>query len=44
CLQQGYDYRTAGHILGIPAGTVASRLSAARAVLRSCLRDEEAPR
>ena len=32
--QEGFDYRTAGRILGIPPGTVGSRLCAAHAVLR----------
>ena len=35
---QGLDYRHAAEILGIPSGTVASRLSTARSVLRSALR------
>ena len=36
-LEQDFDYRTAGRILGIPPGTVASRLAAARATLARCL-------
>jgi len=36
-IQQGYDLRSAGEILGIPAGTVGSRLTAARAALRRVL-------
>jgi RNA polymerase sigma-70 factor (ECF subfamily) len=31
----GYDYDTAGEVLGVPRGTVASRLSAARTRFRS---------
>jgi RNA polymerase sigma-70 factor (ECF subfamily) len=31
---QGFDYRESAHILGIPEGTVASRLNRARASLR----------
>ena len=34
---EGFDYRTAGEVLGVPAGTVASRLNRARAVLRHSL-------
>lgn len=34
---QGFDYESAGTILGIPAGTVASRLNRARAQLRDAL-------
>jgi RNA polymerase sigma-70 factor (ECF subfamily) len=34
---QGFDYRTAAEVLGIPAGTVASRLNRARAALRRAL-------
>ncbi len=34
---QGFDYVEAGEILGIPAGTVGSRLSIARASLRRAL-------
>jgi RNA polymerase sigma-70 factor, ECF subfamily len=33
----GFDYRAAGEILGVPAGTVASRLNRARAALRHTL-------
>lgn len=32
--REGYDYATTAQILGIPAGTLASRLSTARAALR----------
>ncbi len=35
--RDGYDYRAAGKLLGIPRGTVASRLSAARSRLRASL-------
>lgn len=38
---QGYDYTAAGEVLGIPAGTVASRLSRARATLRLALTDDD---
>jgi RNA polymerase sigma-70 factor (ECF subfamily) len=34
---QGFDYRAAAEVLGIPAGTVASRLNRARAALRDAL-------
>jgi RNA polymerase sigma-70 factor (ECF subfamily) len=34
---QGFDYREAGRVLGVPEGTVASRLSRARAALRRSL-------
>ncbi len=33
----GYDYRTAAEVIGIPEGTVSSRLAAARARLRRLL-------
>jgi RNA polymerase sigma-70 factor (ECF subfamily) len=33
----GFDYRDAGEILGVPAGTIASRLNRARARLRHAL-------
>lgn len=36
--QEGYDYRTAGEIIGVPAGTVSSRVSTARATVRRLLR------
>ncbi len=36
--REGYDYTTTAAILGVPMGTLASRLSAARATLRRCLR------
>lgn len=36
---QGFDYRAAAEVLGIPAGTVASRLNRARAVLRDALEE-----
>ena len=35
--RDGYDYRAAARVLGIPRGTVASRLSAARTCLRAAL-------
>jgi RNA polymerase sigma-70 factor, ECF subfamily len=35
--RDGFDYRAAGEVLGIPAGTVASRLNRARASLRHTL-------
>jgi RNA polymerase sigma-70 factor (ECF subfamily) len=38
-LEEGLDYETAAHVLGVPPGTVASRLSAARAALARCLED-----
>ena len=34
---QGFDYRAAGEVLGVPSGTIASRLNRARAVLRRAL-------
>jgi RNA polymerase sigma-70 factor, ECF subfamily len=34
---QGFDYRQAGEVLGVPEGTVASRLNRARASLRTAL-------
>jgi RNA polymerase sigma-70 factor, ECF subfamily len=37
--QEGYDYRTAGEIIGVPAGTVSSRVSIARATVRRLLSD-----
>jgi RNA polymerase sigma-70 factor (ECF subfamily) len=37
---QGFDYRSAGEVLGIPEGTVASRLNRARASLRRALEDD----
>ena len=44
-LKEGLDHQTAARVLGVPPGTVASRLSAARAALARCLeeprRDEE---
>jgi RNA polymerase sigma-70 factor (ECF subfamily) len=36
---QGFDYRSAAYVLGIPEGTVASRLNRARALLRRTLQD-----
>jgi RNA polymerase sigma-70 factor (ECF subfamily) len=33
----GFDYQSAGEVLGVPAGTVASRLNRARAALRHSL-------
>ena len=35
--RDGYDYATTAEILGVPMGTLASRLSTARATLRRCL-------
>jgi RNA polymerase sigma-70 factor (ECF subfamily) len=35
---EGFDYTTASRVLGIPIGTVASRLNRARGTLRSALR------
>lgn len=35
--QFGYDYRTAAEALGVPVGTVASRVSVARVPLRAVL-------
>jgi RNA polymerase sigma-70 factor (ECF subfamily) len=44
-LEEGLDHQTAARVLGVPPGTIASRLSAARAALVRCLeeprRDEE---
>jgi RNA polymerase sigma-70 factor (ECF subfamily) len=34
---QGFDYRSAGEVLGVPEGTIASRLNRARAALRQAL-------
>jgi RNA polymerase sigma-70 factor (ECF subfamily) len=39
--RDGYAYHDAAEVLGIPMGTLASRLSAARAALRRALSDEE---
>jgi RNA polymerase sigma-70 factor (ECF subfamily) len=39
----GFDYATASRVLGIPAGTLASRLNRARASLRAALATEGAP-
>jgi len=36
--REGYDYATTAGVLGVPMGTLASRLNAARATLRRCLR------
>jgi RNA polymerase sigma-70 factor, ECF subfamily len=38
---QGFDYRGAGEVLGVPAGTIASRLNRARAALRRALEEYE---
>lgn len=38
--RDGYDYRMAADVLGVPIGTIASRLSAAREVLRRELEKE----
>jgi RNA polymerase sigma-70 factor, ECF subfamily len=40
-LEEGLDHQTAAQVLGVPPGTIASRLSAARAALARCL---EGPR
>ena len=37
---QGFDYRSAGKVLGVPEGTVASRLNRARAGLRRALGEQ----
>jgi len=37
--QYGYDYRTAAEVVGVPEGTVSSRLAAARVRLRRVLRE-----
>ena len=37
---QGYDYREAADVLGVPEGTVASRLARARGRLRAILAEE----
>jgi RNA polymerase sigma-70 factor, ECF subfamily len=34
---EGFDYRAAGEVLGVPAGTIASRLNRARGALRRAL-------
>jgi RNA polymerase sigma-70 factor (ECF subfamily) len=39
--QEGYDYQTAGEIIGVPPGTVSSRVSNARASVRRLLRDSD---
>jgi RNA polymerase sigma-70 factor (ECF subfamily) len=36
----GFDYRSAAEVLGIPEGTVASRLNRARAALRQTLQEQ----
>jgi RNA polymerase sigma-70 factor, ECF subfamily len=38
-LEEGFDHRTAAEVLGVPEGTVASRLAAARSTLRKLLRE-----
>jgi RNA polymerase sigma-70 factor, ECF subfamily len=38
---QGFDYKDAASVLGVPAGTVASRLSRARAALRRAVSNVE---
>jgi len=35
--RDGFDYRSAAAVLGVPVGTIGSRLSSARARLRHCL-------
>jgi RNA polymerase sigma-70 factor (ECF subfamily) len=42
--RDGYDYRAAARLLGIPRGTVASRLNGARAQLRTALGLGQVPR
>ena len=37
---QGFDYRSAGEVLRVPEGTIASRLNRARAALRRALEGE----
>jgi RNA polymerase sigma-70 factor (ECF subfamily) len=37
---QGFGYRDAGAVLGVPAGTIASRLNRARAALRRALGEQ----
>jgi RNA polymerase sigma-70 factor (ECF subfamily) len=37
---EGFDYTAASRVLGVPVGTVASRLNRARSALRSALRPE----
>ncbi|MEV6617149.1 sigma-70 family RNA polymerase sigma factor [Streptomyces sp. NPDC051051] len=44
CLGEGLDYQAAAEALGIPAGTVASRLSRARRKLRTLTADAPAGR
>jgi RNA polymerase sigma-70 factor (ECF subfamily) len=39
--RDGYDYRTTASALGVPVGTLASRLSAARTALRRALQGRE---
>jgi RNA polymerase sigma-70 factor (ECF subfamily) len=41
CLQLGFDYRSAAEVMGIPEGTVASRLAHARSVLLDALGEAE---
>ena len=41
CIQQGLDLAAAATVLGIPYGTVGSRLAHARQVLRQALSDKE---
>jgi len=38
-LEEGLDHHTAARVLGVPPGTIASRLSAARAALVRCLQE-----
>ena len=38
-LEEGLDHHTAAQVLGVPPGTIASRLSAARAALVKCLEE-----
>ena len=41
--REGYDYVTTATVLDVPVGTLASRLNAARATLRRCLRASMSP-
>jgi RNA polymerase sigma-70 factor (ECF subfamily) len=36
---QGFDYKAAAEVLGVPEGTIASRLNRARGALRRALDD-----
>ncbi len=41
---EGYSYRKAARMLGVPAGTVMSRIARAREQLRDLSRDATGPR